>query len=65
MSQVLSMKLTELTNICYISDRVPCTTKMKIKETFLGKMVLLQMFIYWLDCSQRIKDLSLDIFSTY
>ena len=31
------MKLTELTNICYISDRVPCTTKMNIKETFLGK----------------------------
>ena len=37
MSQVLSVKLTELTNICYISDRVPCTTKMNIKETFLGK----------------------------
>ena len=24
MSQVLTMKLTELTNICYVSDRVAC-----------------------------------------
>ena len=35
MSQVLTMKLTELTNICYISDRVACTIKQNIKETFL------------------------------
>ena len=36
MSQVLTMKLTESTNICYTSDRVACTVKLNIKETFLG-----------------------------
>ena len=35
MSQVLAMKLTESTNIYYISDRVACTIKQTIKETFL------------------------------
>ena len=29
------MKLTESTNICCISDRVDCTIKQNIKETFL------------------------------
>ena len=29
------MTLTELTNICYINDKVACTVKL-IKETFLG-----------------------------
>ena len=35
MSQVLTMKSTESTNICYISERVACTIKGNIKETFL------------------------------
>ena len=30
------MTLTESTKIFYISDRVACTVKLKIKETFLG-----------------------------
>ena len=30
------MKLTESTNIFYISDRVDCTIKQNIKETFVG-----------------------------
>ena len=30
------MKLTESINICYISDRVTCTVKVNIKETFMG-----------------------------
>ena len=34
-SQVLTMKSTESTNICYISDRVACTIKWNSKETFL------------------------------
>ena len=34
-SHVLTMKSTELTNNCYISDRVACTIKWNIKETFL------------------------------
>ena len=35
MSQVLTMTLTESTNICYIINRVACTVKLNIKETFL------------------------------
>ena len=30
MSQVWTMKLTESTNICYVSDRVACTIKMNV-----------------------------------
>ena len=36
MSQVLTMMLSESTNICYISDTVACTVKLNIKDTFLG-----------------------------
>ena len=36
MSWVLTMTLTESTNICYTSDTVACTVKLNIKETFLG-----------------------------
>ena len=35
MSQVWAMKLTESTNICYVSDRVPFAIKMNVKETFM------------------------------
>ena len=35
MSHVLTIKLTESKNICYISDKVSCTIKRNIKETFL------------------------------
>ena len=34
MSQVLTMKLTESTNICYISSRAVRTIRRNIKETF-------------------------------
>ena len=30
MSRVWTMKLTESTNICYVSDRVACTIKMNV-----------------------------------
>ena len=36
MSQVWTMKVTESTNICYVSDTVACTIKMNVKETFMG-----------------------------
>ena len=36
MSQVLTITLTESTDICYISDIVACAVKLNIKETFLG-----------------------------
>ena len=35
-SQDIFMTLTELRKIYYISDRVACTVKLNIKETFLG-----------------------------
>ena len=37
------MKLTESTNICYVSDRVACITKVNIKETLIGNDPFLQM----------------------
>ena len=36
MSRVLNMTLTESTNTSYINDRLVCTVKLNIKETFLG-----------------------------
>ena len=30
------MKSTESMNICYVSDRVACTIKIDVKETFMG-----------------------------
>ena len=30
------MEVTESTNICYLSERVACTTKMNVKEIFTG-----------------------------
>ena len=35
-SQVWTMKVTESTNVCYVSDTVACTIIMNIKETFMG-----------------------------
>ena len=35
MSQVWIMKVTESTNIRYVSDTVACTIKMNAKETFM------------------------------
>ena len=60
MSHVWTMKLTESINIYYISVRVAHTIKVNIKETFTGNNGFLQMFILWMDCNQKIKDLSLD-----
>ena len=34
MSKVWTMKLTESKSICYASDRVACTIKINVKETF-------------------------------
>ena len=35
MSQVWTMKLTEWRTICFANDRVACTIKMNVKETFI------------------------------
>ena len=63
MLQGWTMKLTESTNICCTSDRVTCTIKVNIKETFMGNDGFLQMFIWLMDCSQRIKGLLIDKFN--
>ena len=55
MSQVWTMKLTELMNICYVNVRVSRTVKVNIKETFMGNNPLLQMFIWGMHYSQRIR----------
>ena len=39
MSRMLTMTLTESTNICFVSDRVACTLKLNIKENFLRNNV--------------------------
>ena len=44
MLQVGTMELTESTNICCTSDGVICTVKVNIKDTFMGKDGLVQMF---------------------
>ena len=44
--QMWTMKLTESMNICYISDRVACTIKMNIKESFMKNCGFLQMDLY-------------------
>ena len=38
------MRLTESTNICYVSEMVACTTKMNVKETFMGNDSFLKYF---------------------
>ena len=43
---VWTIKLTESRNICYISDRVACTIKVNIKETFMGNDGFLQIFMW-------------------
>ena len=65
MSQVLTMKLTESTNICCAIIRVAGTIKVNIKEIFMGNDGFPQMFIWLMDCRQRIKDLLLDKFSIF
>ena len=50
------MELTESRDTC-TSDRVACTIKVNIKETFMGNEGFLQMFMWSMDCSQKIKDL--------
>ena len=57
------MKLTESANTCCIRDRVGCTVKINIKETFMGNEGFLQVLMWPMDCSQKMKDLLLGKFS--
>ena len=45
MSQVWTIKSTASMNFYYISDRIGCTFKVNIKETFMGNNGFLQTFI--------------------
>ena len=49
------MKLTELMNIYYVSVTVSRTIKVNIKETFMGNNLFLQIFIWGMHWSQRIR----------
>ena len=57
------MKLTESKNVFYICDRVARTIIVNIKATAIEIDGILQMFMWCMDCSQRMKDLLLDKFS--
>ena len=61
-----TMNLTESTDIC-TSDKGYnySIIKVNIRETFMGNEYFLQMFMWWMDCSQKIKDLLLGKFSIY
>ena len=63
MLQIWIIKSTESTNTSCTSDKVACTTKVNIKETSTGNDSLLQLFMRWIDCSQRMKVLLLNEFS--
>ena len=56
------MKATESTNI-YVSVRVVCTIKVNVKNAFMRNDSFLQMFMWSMHCSQRIKDLLFEKFS--
>ena len=55
MSQVWTMKLTESIDICYVSVRGSRTIKVNMKETFMGNDPFLQMVIWGMHCSRRIR----------
>ena len=60
--ELWTMKLTESMDTC-TNDRVACIIKVNIKETFMENEAFLQMFRWWMDFSQKIKDLLLGKFS--
>ena len=61
-SQKWKIKLTESTNNFCTSDRAVRTIKVNLKERFIGNDGFLQIFMWWIKCSQRIKVLLLDKF---
>ena len=46
MLQMWTMKLTEATNVCYISDMVSCAIKLNIKQNFMGNDGFLQRLMW-------------------
>ena len=54
-----TIKLTESTNNFCTSDRAVRTIKVDMKERFIGNDGFLQIFVWCINCSQRMKDLIL------
>ena len=52
------MKSTESMNICYISDMVACAIKVNIKKNFMENDGFPQRFIWLMDWSQIIIDIT-------
>ena len=46
-------------NTCCTSDRLASKIKVDIKETFMRNEDFLQVFMWWMDCSQKKKTLCL------
>ena len=57
-----TIKLTESTNNFCTSDRVVRTIKVNMKERLIGNDGFLQILMWSINCSQRIKELLLDKF---
>ena len=62
MLQMWTIKLTESTNNFCTSDRVVRTIKVNMKERLIGNDGFLQILMWSINCSQRIKELLLDKF---
>ena len=62
MLQMWTIKLTESTNNFCTSDRAFGKIKVNMKGRFIGNDGFLQILMWSINCSQRIKELLLDKF---
>ena len=65
MLQMWTIKLTESTNNFCNSDRAVRKIKVNMKEKFIGNDGFLQIYMWQINCSQRIKELLLEKFRIY
>ena len=65
MLQMWTIKLTESTNNFCTSDRAVRKIKVNMKEKFIGNDGFLQVYMWQINYSQRIKELLLDKFRIY
>ena len=56
------MKLTESMNICHVSDKVACTIRVDVKETFWEIIIFLNVYVVN-GLQSETKNLFLDKFS--
>ena len=55
MLQIRTIKLAESRNNFCTSDRIVRTIKVNMKERLIGNGGFLQIFMWWINCSQRIQ----------